>query len=82
VPTLWVYGEKDRQVPVRVSIQNLHRLHGKDLSIVVLPGGWHGLTVTPNGLQSEEATSKGFAANLFTDIAGWARAHRLTTVSF
>jgi uncharacterized protein len=79
VPTLWVYGEKDRQVPVRLSIQNLHGLRGKDLTIVVLPGGWHGLTQTPNGLESEEAASNGFG-DLFVDIARWARAHRLTTV--
>lgn len=80
VPTLWVYGEKDRQVPVRLSIQNLHRLRGKDLTIVVLPGGWHGLTQTPNGLESEEAASNGFG-NLWVDIARWTRAHRLTTVN-
>jgi alpha-beta hydrolase superfamily lysophospholipase len=80
VPTLWVYGEKDRQVPVRLSIQNLHRLRGKDLTIVVLPGGWHGLTQTPNGLESEEAASSGFG-DLFVDIARWTQAHRLTTLS-
>jgi dipeptidyl aminopeptidase/acylaminoacyl peptidase len=80
VPTLWVYGEKDRQVPVRLSIQNLHRLRGKDLTIVVLPGGWHGLTQTPNGLESEEAASNGFG-DLFVDIARWARARGLTAVS-
>ena len=82
VPTLWIYGEKDRQVPVRLSIENLGRLRGKDLTIDVLPGGWHGLTVTPNGLQSEEAASGGFAPGLFVDIARWARAHGLTNVSF
>jgi alpha-beta hydrolase superfamily lysophospholipase len=80
VPTLWVYGEKDRQVPVRLSIRNLHRLRGKDLAIVVLPGGWHGLTQTPNGLESEEAASNGFG-DLWVDIARWARAHRLTTIN-
>ena len=80
VPTLWVYGEKDRQVPVRLSIQNLHRLRGKDLTIVVLPEGWHGLTQTTNGLESEEAASNGFG-DLWADIAQWARAHRLTTIN-
>jgi alpha-beta hydrolase superfamily lysophospholipase len=82
VPTLWIYGEKDRQLPVRLSIAKLRQLRGKDLTIAVLPGGWHGLTVTPNGLESEEAASNGFAPGLFTDIARWGRAHHLTTVSF
>ena len=81
VPTIWIYGEKDRQVPVRLSIAQLKLLSGKDLTIAELPGGWHGLTITPNGLASEEATSKGFGKGLFTDIADWTRAHGLTTVT-
>jgi dienelactone hydrolase len=81
VPTLWIYGEKDRQIPVRLSIANLHKLQGKDLTIGVLPGAWHGLTVTTNGLEPEEATSKGFGPALFVDIAAWAHAHALTDVS-
>jgi dienelactone hydrolase len=81
VPTFWVYGEKDRQVPVRLSIANLHQIQGKDLTIKVLAGCWHGLTITTNGLEKEEATSKGFGIGLFTGIADWARARRLTDVS-
>jgi uncharacterized protein len=81
VPTLWIYGEKDRQIPVRLSISNLHMLLGKDLTIRVLSGCWHGLTLTPNGLEQEEATSKGFGSNLFVEIAAWTRAHGLTEVS-
>jgi dienelactone hydrolase len=81
VPTLWVYGEKDRQVPVRLSIANIQQLQGKDLTIKVLAGCWHGLTITANGLEKEEATSSGFGAGLFTGITEWARAHRLTDVS-
>jgi dienelactone hydrolase len=81
VPTIWIYGEKDRQVPVRLSIAQLKLLSDKDLTIAVLPGGWHGLTMTPNGLASEEASSKGFGRGLFTDIADWTRAHGLTSVT-
>jgi alpha-beta hydrolase superfamily lysophospholipase len=81
VPTIWVYGEKDRQVPVRLSIENLHRLRGKDLTIVVLPGGWHGLTETPNGLEQEAAASKRFAPGLFTRIGDWLTTHHLTTTT-
>ena len=81
VPTIWIYGEEDRQVPVRLSIAQLKLLSGKDLTIAVLPGGWHGLTITPNGLASEEATSKGFGKGLFTDIADWSRMHGLTSVT-
>jgi dipeptidyl aminopeptidase/acylaminoacyl peptidase len=81
VSTIWIYGEKDRQVPVRLSIAQLKLLSGKDLTIAVLPGGWHGLTTTPNGLASEEAASKGFGQGLFTDIADWSRAHGLTSVT-
>ncbi len=53
----------------------------EDLTITVLPGGWHGLTISPNGLASEEATSKGFGQGLFTDIADWSRTHELTSVT-
>lgn len=81
VPTLWIYGEKDRQVPVRLSIAQLETLRGKDITIKVLAGGWHGLTITANGLAQEEATSKGFAPGLFTDIADWSRAHGLTAIT-
>jgi dipeptidyl aminopeptidase/acylaminoacyl peptidase len=81
VPTIWIYGEKDRQVPVRLSIAQLKLLSGEDITIAVLPGGWHGLTITPNGLASEEANSKGFGQGLFTDIADWSRTHGLTTVT-
>lgn len=81
VPTIWIYGEKDRQVPIRLSIAQLKLLSGKDLTIAVLPGGWHGLTITPNGLASEEASSKGFGKGLFTDIADWSRTHGLTSVT-
>ena len=81
VPTLWIYGEKDRQVPVRLSIAQLHSLRGKDITIDVLPGGWHGLTITANGLEREELISKGFAPGLFVDIADWTRAHGLTSVT-
>ena len=81
VPTLWIYGEKDRQVPVRLSIEKLHQVTGKDLSIKVLPGGWHGLTETPSGLEQEELTSKRFAQGLFTDMAGWAKTHGLTATT-
>ncbi len=81
VPTLWIYGEKDRQIPVRLSLANLHRLSGKDLTIYVLAGAWHGLTITPNGLEQDELTSKGFGVGLFTDIAGWTKARNLTGVS-
>jgi dienelactone hydrolase len=81
VPTLWIYGEKDRQVPIRLSIANLHLLQGKDLTITVLAGCWHGLTITANGLEKEELTSKGFGVGLFTDIADWARSRHVTAVS-
>jgi dienelactone hydrolase len=78
VPTMWVYGEKDRQVPVRLSIENLHKLRGKDLTIAVLPGGWHGLTETPNGLEPEATASTRFAPGLFTRIGEWLRERHLT----
>jgi dienelactone hydrolase len=81
VPTLWIYGEKDRQVPIRLSIANLHLQQGKDLTITVLAGCWHGLTITANGLENEELTSKGFGVGLFTDIADWARMRQLASVS-
>ncbi len=78
VPTIWVYGSLDRQVPVGLSIRNLRTLAGKDLTIDVLPGGWHGLTVTPNGLELEAAESLRFVPGLFTDIGAWLQARGYT----
>jgi uncharacterized protein len=80
VPTIWVYGSKDRQVPVGLSLENLRKLRGKDLSIVVLPGGWHGLTLTPDGLEPEAAQSTGFCPALFTQIGAWLASHHLTAM--
>ena len=53
-------------MPVDLSVENLRGLRGKDLSIVVLPDGWHGLTLTPDGLEPEAARSTGFCPGLFT----------------
>jgi dienelactone hydrolase len=79
VPTIWIYGSLDRQVPVDLSVRNLRTLRGKDLTIDVLPGGWHGLTVTPNGLEPEAAESLQFVPGLFTDIASWLHARGYAT---
>jgi dienelactone hydrolase len=75
VPALWMYGQLDRQVPVRVCVATLAALHGSDWTVDVLPGGSHGLIATANGLNAEVAHATQFAAGYFDDVRAFVAAH-------
>ncbi len=70
-PALWIYGELDRQVPVRVSIANLDAIRKPNWTVDVLARGNHGTLTTAHGLDSEIAGSNGFAGDYFTRLRTW-----------
>jgi dienelactone hydrolase len=71
VATLWIYGQLDRQVPVRVSLANLASLHNPNWTVVVLPGASHGTVETQNGLDSQALRTTRFAGTYFSDVRAW-----------
>jgi len=75
IPALWIYGQLDRQVPVRLSVANLAAYHNPRWTVVVLPGGSHGLTATRYGLDTELADATRFAPGYFTTLSTWVAAH-------
>jgi uncharacterized protein len=77
IPVIWVYGQLDRQVPVQLSIANLARYHHRNWTVVVLPGGSHGLIATQHGLDPELAGATRFAGNYLAAIRDWVR-HTVT----
>ena len=75
IPGIWIYGQLDRQVPVRVSVANLAAYHNPDWTVIVLPGGSHGLIATRQGLDSELADATRFAPGYFAALRAWVAAH-------
>jgi uncharacterized protein len=75
IPALWIYGQLDRQVPVRLSVANLAGYHNPRWTVVVLPGGSHGLIATRHGLDPELADATRFALGYFTTLSAWVAAH-------
>lgn len=75
IPAIWIYGQLDRQVPVRVSVANLTAYHNPDWTVVVLPGGSHGLIATSHGLDTELADATSFAPGYFAALRAWVAAH-------
>jgi len=75
IPALWIYGQLDRQVPVRLSVANLAAYHNPRWTVVVLPGGSHGLIATRYGLDTELADATRFAPGYFTTLSTWVAAH-------
>jgi uncharacterized protein len=75
IPAIWMYGQLDRQVPVRVSVANLTAYHNPDWTVVVLPGGSHGLIATRQGLDTELTDATRFAPGYLTAIRAWVAAH-------
>jgi len=72
VPAIWVYGQLDLQVPVRICVQNLARYHNRLWTVDVVPGGSHGLIQTRHGLDSELPGATRFAGNYLAAIRAWA----------
>jgi uncharacterized protein len=75
IPAIWIYGQLDRQVPVRVSVAKLAADHNPDWTVIVLPGGSHGLIATRQGLDTELADATRFAPGYLTAIRAWVAAH-------
>src|SRR5215469_5016815 len=75
IPSIWIYGQLDRQVPVRVSVANLAGYHNPDWTVAVLRGGSHGLIATRHGLDSELADATRFAPDYLAVLRAWVEAH-------
>jgi uncharacterized protein len=75
IPAIWIYGQLDRQVPVRVCVATLAAYHNKDWTVVVLPGGSHGLISTRHGLDTELADATRFAPGYFAALRAFLAAH-------
>jgi dienelactone hydrolase len=75
IPAIWIYGQLDRQVPVRVCVANLATYHNQDWTVTVLPGGSHGLIATRQGLDPELAHATRFASGYFAALRAWIAAH-------
>ena len=75
VPVLWVYGELDRQVPVRVCVAQLATYHNAQWTVDVLPGGNHGTLVTAHGLDPEVPAATRFAGDYFAAVRAWVASH-------
>jgi len=71
IPVIWIYGQLDRQVPVRVCVQNLARFRNPLWTVDILPGGSHGLIQTRHGLDSELPAATRFTGNYFAAIRAW-----------
>jgi uncharacterized protein len=74
-PAIWVYGQLDRQVPVRICVQNLARYHNPLWTVDVLADGSHGLIQTRHGLDSELPGATRFAGDYLAAIRVWVARH-------
>jgi dienelactone hydrolase len=75
IPAIWIYGQLDRQVPVRVSVADLAAYHDPDWAVIVLPGGSHGLIATAHGLDTELTDATRFATGYLAELRSWVTAH-------
>src|SRR6266851_1077326 len=75
IPAIWIYGQLDRQVPVRVCLHNLASFHNQLWTVVVLPGGSHGLIKTKHGLNAEVPAAARFAGNYLRLLRMWVAGH-------
>ena len=73
-PVLWLLGGRDLNVPTRVSVATLAHLAKPNITARVLSTANHALLTTPDGLNSEDAASPGFAPDLFTAVSNWLHA--------
>jgi len=71
IPVLWQLGAVDKRQYTPETVANLDAIASPSFTVRVYPRGAHSLRDTANGLQSEEATSPGFVAGLFGDLAAW-----------
>src|SRR5215218_8767359 len=84
IPSLWVYGGRDRHIPPRLSARRLAAVAaepGGDLTVAVFPNANHALVETQTGLTEEMLRSSTFAPGLFASVGSWLASHRLGTAS-
>jgi uncharacterized protein len=80
IPGLWIYGGLDAHVPSFLCVERLQPLTrepGRDLQLVLLPRGNHGLIDSDTGLQADAARSPRFASGLYPAIDAWLDRHGL-----
>jgi hypothetical protein len=58
-----------------VSVAHLAAYHSPDWTVIVLPGGSHGLIATRQGLDTELTDAIRFAPGYLTAIRAWVAAH-------
>jgi uncharacterized protein len=75
IPSLWLYGGRDRHVPPRLSVERLRAIPGAGITIAVFPNANHALVETRTGLTAEMLRSDTFAPGLFPRVGAWVRAH-------
>jgi pimeloyl-ACP methyl ester carboxylesterase len=76
IPLLYVYGAKDRHVPVKLCAERLDTLGG-DVKVVLFPRADHFLIESAHGYSDELAASHSYASGLFRTLDEWLAAHGL-----
>ena len=80
IPVLWMYGDRDRHIPPRLSEQRLAPIaaeSGRAFTVVEFPKANHALVETTTGLTSEMLRSDMFASGMFSRVGEWLRQHGL-----
>jgi pimeloyl-ACP methyl ester carboxylesterase len=83
IPALWLFGGRDRHVSTRVSVELLDPLAAeasRDVSYALFPRANHLLmeTETPYSLHAEAERSSRYGEGLWTTIAAWLDARKLS----
>ncbi len=74
IPSLWLYGGRDRHIPPGLSERRLAPIAaeaGRDITVVDFPNANHALVETRTGLTSEMLRSNTFAPGLFERVGAW-----------
>jgi pimeloyl-ACP methyl ester carboxylesterase len=77
IPAFWIFGDDDRNVPTKLSVEALQQLRaGHDFTWVVLPMT-HTPIELPTGLFASLPRSRGFVSGFFPALGDWLRRHHL-----
>ncbi len=74
IPSLWLYGGRDRIVPPGLSKRRLAPIAaapGRDITVVDFPNANHALVETTTGLTSEMLLSNTYAPGMFDRVGEW-----------
>jgi len=80
IPSLWVYGGRDRHVPPGLSERRLATVaaeQGRDVTVIDFPNANHALVETKTGLTAEMLRSDTYAPGLFNRVGEWLRTQGL-----